>query len=1685
MISTIPIFWCLNILSHSHFTIRLYEWQAESGKIVLRIRGKQWYWVYKVDLINDENIETLVKVINIGYNKQPQFLDKPYYDDSITSSNYIQYMYGTRYCEKELRDDVNMLNTKFKFPTRCFSLFGTINKRYDYPTFFYSKKKNNFFFGTKSNRDVLGELPAELEYYDLPKYMSLQTRYFGDLKQFPNITDSNLSKRVNFFKRLPCMQIMDVYLVNAMYNQFFNEVITDKDSVKIDPVSLHNATHSLDPIKQPDDSILVYKMGLEDYSHKIISVHIRKKLWFALHIGKKTESLIESLEKPFRLNSFKKLINSIYNESYRTRHLNNALKKKRLHRLVFVDKSFAFLKNPTENTLITDQRILRSKTRKYDRYVQNLNSKTISGINGYMNDKIKLSFLNYKYGFRFLSDCGKKHLAIMRKFLTKKKKINKFSTFTIKGTPLLYFYIEKSKQKAINLKNTKNTLCKLKTVARYMNKNTFRHNNLIFRHLLLKTFVSTKSAEEWAFDLFLFLKAKIKESRKLYIFENKYRLKNLNERYSIISGYKGWYTQRCYHMKSVSLINSDSLRKLFIKWAYANNTKEREVIKNWFSSDFKLFGKEVLNYLNYRILTDKSFENVLNKDKTNFLKRKVVFVSLNSLTGRLLRSKSLAGFSNCLNSLKKINKSLINSRDPSFFKKEVFRNLKILNSLNRDFFFNNMERSFTFKKNKLDMDSVKKTLIFNKKSVSKSLKRSYMRGKKKDYFINFYKKKESNKNRIVSINRSLLKTLFDSYSSQSSLKEAIDFSLQTRDSFLYKRLRNRLHSVPGNVPDYKIPNIKFISNGDDVYVFNKKGGTTLLPIKTLLNYSFFRRTSGKMKKALFEDVKVRNRVNFRFMMAVIKNYLDFNGNISQYAKNSTDVYVLLDLPFKKLSLMEKNHVYKNSFFRRTILNKFSALEKNPYSHKKTILLEIKKHRSQEKKQKIFYSSLQKKEAYCVYSRIFNKLRLIKKSKKLHIYESKRNGNFEFFKNISKNIRKFNYVSKINKKKFFLKKMLTLLSQNKKYIISGIKSELLLVKKKKYLMNAILRGMDYKFLLISKNFHIHLLRRSKKLSTYINLVNLDILKRLIKAEKYYNNLNKGILNITFRPYEDTHIFTKELTYYTHRKNLAIWANFHSIRFNVKRASFWGWPKSEIVNKIKFSLANKKTHFKLKKNGNLFKAPYKWSKENFLGQKKKNRFFLSIKKKIFNSSRISYDSPSFKKKIYEILKSSTRSSLELQKEKKKLFSYVVNINKNSNKKNLNFLGYVKKPKSVVVGPDILFLRNYKHDMIENIKQGKKLTIRRLSKFYTARLHSTFKTLSFFKKSNLVEFIESYPLNNRELVLQSNKAALPFQRLIYLIYGKKKIKSYKIAMLSFAKVDVRKNTYLAWKKDPESFIQKPKFAKYLNTRISKKKKKDNQLSNQLDLRLEGGANYYFKARTTHRWVRNNYLATEEFKMIDGIDWEYEVISLKFDVGPEKGFRHCESNRPLNFHQKRVEKLKFFSEEGREESLLGRDHESLWEIKNKNVLERQDYRDTWWNEIKKKSTQFGLKDNLSRFDKRYPHQKRLLWVHRQIILPVLVSITVITNSYDVIHSWFVPGLGLKMDCVPGRSTHHTIHIEKLGYYYGQCAEVCGRRHHHMPIKILAVPYKYYIWWYRHVTDYNSGLGPYGDGPGIPKKKK
>lgn len=91
----------------------------------------------------------------------------------------------------------------------------------------------------------------------------------------------------------------------------------------------------------------------------------------------------------------------------------------------------------------------------------------------------------------------------------------------------------------------------------------------------------------------------------------------------------------------------------------------------------------------------------------------------------------------------------------------------------------------------------------------------------------------------------------------------------------------------------------------------------------------------------------------------------------------------------------------------------------------------------------------------------------------------------------------------------------------------------------------------------------------------------------------------------------------------------------------------------------------------------------------------------------------------------------------------------------------------------------------------------------------------------------------------------------------------------------------------------------------------------------------------------------------------------------------------------------------------------------------------------------------------------RRLLRTKKTLVVPAHVNITAITNSYDVVHSWFIPGLGLKIDCIPGRSTHHTFFVDNVGFYYGQCAEICGRYHHHMPVRLCALPFEHFlVWW-------------------------
>ena len=68
--------------------------------------------------------------------------------------------------------------------------------------------------------------------------------------------------------------------------------------------------------------------------------------------------------------------------------------------------------------------------------------------------------------------------------------------------------------------------------------------------------------------------------------------------------------------------------------------------------------------------------------------------------------------------------------------------------------------------------------------------------------------------------------------------------------------------------------------------------------------------------------------------------------------------------------------------------------------------------------------------------------------------------------------------------------------------------------------------------------------------------------------------------------------------------------------------------------------------------------------------------------------------------------------------------------------------------------------------------------------------------------------------------------------------------------------------------------------------------------------------------------------------------------------------------------------------------------------------------------------------------------------------------TSNDVIHSWWVPDLGVKKDAIPGFTNESWAKIEKPGTYRGQCAELCGQNHGFMPIVVKAVPQKEYDLW-------------------------
>nr|YP_009353057.1 cytochrome c oxidase subunit 2 [Sargassum spinuligerum]AMO66432.1 cytochrome c oxidase subunit 2 [Sargassum spinuligerum] len=89
-----------------------------------------------------------------------------------------------------------------------------------------------------------------------------------------------------------------------------------------------------------------------------------------------------------------------------------------------------------------------------------------------------------------------------------------------------------------------------------------------------------------------------------------------------------------------------------------------------------------------------------------------------------------------------------------------------------------------------------------------------------------------------------------------------------------------------------------------------------------------------------------------------------------------------------------------------------------------------------------------------------------------------------------------------------------------------------------------------------------------------------------------------------------------------------------------------------------------------------------------------------------------------------------------------------------------------------------------------------------------------------------------------------------------------------------------------------------------------------------------------------------------------------------------------------------------------------------------------------------------------------RLLEVDNRLFVPINTHIRVLVTSADVLHSWAVPSLGIKVDACPGRLNQVFLFVKREGVFYGQCSEICGVNHGFMPIVVQAVNQDDYLTW-------------------------
>lgn len=88
------------------------------------------------------------------------------------------------------------------------------------------------------------------------------------------------------------------------------------------------------------------------------------------------------------------------------------------------------------------------------------------------------------------------------------------------------------------------------------------------------------------------------------------------------------------------------------------------------------------------------------------------------------------------------------------------------------------------------------------------------------------------------------------------------------------------------------------------------------------------------------------------------------------------------------------------------------------------------------------------------------------------------------------------------------------------------------------------------------------------------------------------------------------------------------------------------------------------------------------------------------------------------------------------------------------------------------------------------------------------------------------------------------------------------------------------------------------------------------------------------------------------------------------------------------------------------------------------------------------------------------LMAVDKPLVLPTGTKVRFLLTADDVIHSWWVPAFAIKKDAVPGFINETWTRVDKPGFYYGKCAELCGRDHGFMPVAVdVKTPEEFEAW--------------------------